>query len=79
MFILHSISNEGERIWKGSRGHYRENSSCLFENTNPATMSFDELEASGFPRKTCEFLGEPREMAGSGFLSTPHNPDLKWV
>jgi len=41
-------------------------------------MSFAKLEASGFPRKDLRVLGEPREMAGSGVLSTPQ-PILKWV
>ncbi len=44
----------------------------LFENTNSVDDVVRELEASGFPRKDLRVLGEPREMAGSGVLSTPH-------
>jgi hypothetical protein len=44
----------------------------LFENPSSADDVVHELEASGFPRNDVRVLGEPREMAGSGVMSTPH-------
>lgn len=44
----------------------------LFENPGSVDELVRDLEASGFPRKDVRVLGEPREMAGSGVLSTPH-------
>ncbi|MGB8010216.1 MAG: hypothetical protein WCF68_01270 [Terriglobales bacterium] len=44
----------------------------LFENPGSADGVVRELEASGFPRNDVRVLTEPREMAGSGVMSTPH-------
>ena len=44
----------------------------LFENPGSVDEVVRDLEASGFPRKDVRVLGEPREMAGSGVMSTPH-------
>jgi hypothetical protein len=44
----------------------------LFENPGSVNDVVRELEASGFPRNDVRVLGEPREMAGSGVMSTPH-------
>jgi hypothetical protein len=44
----------------------------LFENPSSVDDVVHELEASGFPRNDVRVLGEPREMAGSGVMSTPH-------
>jgi hypothetical protein len=44
----------------------------LFENPGSADDVVRELEASGFARNDVRVLGEPREMAGSGVMSTPH-------
>jgi hypothetical protein len=44
----------------------------LFENPDSVDSVVRELEASGFPRNDVRVLGEPREMAGSGVMSTPH-------
>ena len=44
----------------------------LFENPSSVDEVVRDLEASGFPRNDVRVLGEPREMAGSGLLSTPH-------
>jgi len=44
----------------------------LFENPASVDEVVRDLEASGFPRKDVRVLGEPREMAGSGVMSTPH-------
>ncbi len=44
----------------------------LFENPGSVDEVVRDLEASGFPRNDVRVLGEPREMAGSGVLSTPH-------
>ena len=43
----------------------------LFENSGLADEVVRDLEATGFPRKDVRVLGEPREMAGSGLMSTP--------
>ena len=44
----------------------------LFENPGSVDEVVRDLEASGFPGKDVRVLGEPREMAGSGLMSTPH-------
>ena len=44
----------------------------LFENPGSVDKVVRDLEATGFPRKDVRVLGEPREMAGSGLMSTPH-------
>jgi hypothetical protein len=44
----------------------------LFESPGSVDSVVLELEASGFPRTDVRVLGEPRDMAGSGVLSTPH-------
>jgi hypothetical protein len=44
----------------------------LFENPVLVDEVVRDLEASGFPRQDVRVLGEPREMAGSGVMSTPH-------
>ena len=44
----------------------------LFENPGSVDEVVRDLEASGFPRNDVRVLGEPREMAGSGVMSTPH-------
>jgi hypothetical protein len=44
----------------------------LFENSGSADEVVHDLEASGFPKNDVRVLGEPREMAGSGLMSTPH-------
>ena len=44
----------------------------LFENPGSVDEVVRELKASGFPQKDVRVLGEPREMAGSGVMSTPH-------
>ncbi len=44
----------------------------LFENSGSANEVVRDLEASGFPKNDVRVLGEPREMAGSGLMSTPH-------
>jgi hypothetical protein len=44
----------------------------LFDNPGSVDEVVRELEASGFPRNDVRVLGEAREMAGSGVMSTPH-------
>src|ERR1700691_4096611 len=44
----------------------------LFENSGSANEVGRDLEATGFPKNDVRVLGEPREMAGSGLMSTPH-------
>lgn len=44
----------------------------LFENSGSADEVVRDLEATGFLRKDVRVLSEPREMAGSGLMSTPH-------
>jgi hypothetical protein len=44
----------------------------LFENPGLADEVVRDLEATGFLRKDVRILREPREMAGSGLMSTPH-------
>jgi len=44
----------------------------LFENPGSVDEVVRELKASGIPQKDVRVLGEPREMAGSGVMSTPH-------
>lgn len=44
----------------------------LFENLGLVDEIVHDLEAGGFPRKDIRILSEPREMAGSGMMSTPH-------
>ena len=44
----------------------------LFENPSSVDEVVRDLKASGFPQKDVRVLGEPRDMAGSGVMSTPH-------
>jgi hypothetical protein len=44
----------------------------LFENPGSIDKVVRDLEASGFPKNDVRVLGEPREMAGNGLMSTPH-------
>src|SRR5579863_2423317 len=44
----------------------------LFENLNLVDEIIRDLEAAGFPRNDIRVLSEPREMPGSGMMSTPH-------
>ena len=44
----------------------------LFENPASVEEVVRDLEASGILSKDVRVLGEPREMAGSGVMSTPH-------
>jgi len=44
----------------------------LFENSDLVDEIVHDLEASGFPREGIRVLSEPREIAGSGTMSTPH-------
>jgi hypothetical protein len=44
----------------------------LFENSGLVDGVVRDLEANGFPEKDVRVLSEPRELAGSGVLSTPH-------
>ena len=44
----------------------------LFENPGSVDEVVRELKASGIPQKDGRVLGEPREMAGGGVMSTPH-------
>jgi hypothetical protein len=44
----------------------------LFENSGLADAVVRDLEATGFPKNDVRVLGEPREMSGSGLMSTPH-------
>jgi hypothetical protein len=44
----------------------------LFKNSGLADEVVRDLEATGFPKNDVRVLGEPREMAGSGLMSTPH-------
>jgi hypothetical protein len=44
----------------------------LFENSGLADEVVRDLEATGFPKNDVRVLGESREMAGSGLMSTPH-------
>jgi hypothetical protein len=44
----------------------------LFENSGLADEVVRDLEATGFLRKDVRVLSEPREMSGSGLMSTPH-------
>jgi len=44
----------------------------LFENPGSVEEVVRELKASGIPQKDVRVLREPREMAGSGLMSTPH-------
>jgi hypothetical protein len=44
----------------------------LFESSRFADEVVRDLEATGFPKNDVRVLGEPREMAGSGLMSTPH-------
>jgi hypothetical protein len=44
----------------------------LFENPSSVDEVVRELKASGIPQKDVRVLREPREMAGSGVMSTPH-------
>ena len=43
----------------------------LFEKPGSVDEVVRELTASGIPQKDVRVLGEPREMAGSGMMSTP--------
>ncbi len=45
----------------------------LFENPGSVDELVRDLEASGFLRDDVRVLGEPREMPGSGLMSTPHS------
>jgi len=44
----------------------------LFENSGLVDEIVHDLEASGFPRDGIRVLSEPRDIAGSGMMSTPH-------
>ena len=44
----------------------------LFENSGSVNEVVRDLYASGFPKNDVRVLREPREMAGSGLMSTPH-------
>jgi hypothetical protein len=44
----------------------------LFENSELVEGVVRDLDASGFLPQDVRVLGEPREMAGSGLMSTPH-------
>jgi len=44
----------------------------LFENLGSVDEVVRELKASGIPQKDVRVLREPREMPGSGVMSTPH-------
>jgi hypothetical protein len=44
----------------------------LFENSGLVEEIIHDLEAGGFPRTDIRVLSEPREMPGSGMMSTPH-------
>lgn len=44
----------------------------LFENSQSVDRIIHDLEASGFPRNDIRVLSEPRDMAGSGMMSTAH-------
>ncbi|MGA2234987.1 MAG: hypothetical protein ABSG23_05890 [Terriglobales bacterium] len=44
----------------------------LFQNPGSVDEVVRELKASGFAQKDVRVLREPREMAGSGVMSTPH-------
>jgi hypothetical protein len=44
----------------------------LFENSGSIDGVVRDLEASGFLKNDVRVLGEPREMAGSGLMSTAH-------
>lgn len=44
----------------------------LFESSVPVDEIVHDLEAGGFPRGDIRILSEPREIAGSGMMSTPH-------
>jgi hypothetical protein len=44
----------------------------LFENRSSVDEVVRDLEASGFLGKDVRVLGEPRDMADSGLLGTPH-------
>ena len=44
----------------------------LFESSAQVDEIVHDLEAGGFPRGDIRILSEPREMAGSGNMSTPH-------
>jgi len=44
----------------------------LFENSEVADEVVRDLVANGFLKNDVRVLGEPREMAGSGLMSTPH-------
>jgi hypothetical protein len=43
----------------------------LFENPGLADQVVRDLEASGFPRNDVRIIGEPRDMPGTGVMSTP--------
>jgi hypothetical protein len=45
---------------------------ALFENPFAVDEVVRDLKASGFPQKDVRVLREPREMAGSGVMSTAH-------
>lgn len=44
----------------------------LFENSELASEVVLDLVANGFFKNDVRVLGEPREMAGGGLMSTPH-------
>ena len=44
----------------------------LFENPGSVDKVVRELKAGGIPQKDVRVLREPREMAGSGVMGTPH-------
>jgi hypothetical protein len=44
----------------------------LFENSELASEVVRDLVANGFLKNDVRVLGEPREMVGSGLMSTPH-------
>ncbi len=44
----------------------------LFKNPGSVDEVVRDLEGSGFPRNDVRVVSEPREMAGSGMMSTPH-------
>ncbi|MGA7560066.1 MAG: hypothetical protein WBW12_14185, partial [Terriglobales bacterium] len=62
----------GELTIKSVEANMAKTAVGLFENPGSVDEVVRDLEATGFPRKDVRVLGEPREMAGSGLMSTPH-------
>jgi hypothetical protein len=62
----------GELTIKSVEANMAKTAVGLFENPGSVEEVVRELKASGIPQKDVRVLREPREMASSGLMSTPH-------